>query len=36
VERQTILETVPLEDRLRHLVQFLGEEVRRCREDSSK
>jgi len=33
-ERQTILETVPLEQRLKHLIHFLMEEVRRCRKNS--
>lgn len=32
VERQTILETVNLESRLKHLVHFLMEEVRRARK----
>jgi ATP-dependent Lon protease len=32
-ERQTILETVPLEQRLKHLIHFLMEEIRRCRKD---
>jgi ATP-dependent Lon protease len=32
VERQTILETVHLEDRLKHLVHFLIEEVQRARK----
>ena len=31
-ERQTILETVPLDQRLKHLIHFLMEEVRRCRK----
>lgn len=31
IERQTILETVPVEARLRHLIQFLTEEVQRLR-----
>jgi ATP-dependent Lon protease len=35
VERQTILETVALEDRLKHLVHFLMEEVQRARKNSS-
>jgi ATP-dependent Lon protease len=34
VERQTILETVHLEDRLKHLVHFLIEEVQRARKDA--
>jgi len=34
VERQTILETVNLENRLKHLVHFLMEEVRRARKHS--
>lgn len=34
VERQTILETVELEGRLKHLVHFLLEEIQRCRKDS--
>jgi ATP-dependent Lon protease len=34
VERQTILETVPLENRLKHLVHFLMEEVERARKDA--
>lgn len=33
-DRQTILETVNLEDRLRHLVHFLIEEITRCRKES--
>jgi len=33
VERQTILETVHVEQRLRHLIHFLMEEIRRCRKD---
>ena len=33
-ERQTILETVALETRLKHLVHFLMEEVQRARKDS--
>jgi ATP-dependent Lon protease len=33
-DRQTILETVNLEERLRHLVHFLIEEIRRCRMES--
>ncbi len=33
-ERQTILETVPLEQRLKHLIHFLMEEVRRCRKSN--
>lgn len=35
VERQTILETVSLDQRLKHLVHFLMEEIRRCRKDKS-
>ena len=31
VERQTLLETIPLEARLKHLIHFLMEEVRRLR-----
>ena len=34
VERQTILETVHLEDRLKHLIHFLIEEVQRARKDA--
>ena len=34
VERQTILETVNLEDRLKHLVHFLMEEIRRARKEN--
>lgn len=34
VERQTILETVDVEQRLKHLIHFLMEEIRRCRKDS--
>jgi ATP-dependent Lon protease len=34
VERQTILETAPIEQRLKHLIHFLLEEVRRCRKDA--
>jgi ATP-dependent Lon protease len=34
VERQTILETVNLEDRLKHLVHFLVEEIRRARKEN--
>lgn len=33
VERQTILETVQVDQRLRHLIHFLMEEIRRCRKD---
>jgi ATP-dependent Lon protease len=33
VERQTILETVQVEQRLRHLIHFLMEEIKRCRKD---
>ena len=33
VERQTILETVHLEERLKHLIHFLIEEVQRARKD---
>ena len=33
VERQTILETASIEPRLRHLIHFLMEEIRRCRKD---
>lgn len=36
VERQTILATVNLEARLRHLIHFLMEEIRRAREDGAK
>ena len=35
VERQTILETIPVEARLRHLVQFLHQEIRRLRNDKT-
>ena len=35
VERQTILETVPVEARLRHLIHFLNEEIRRLRNDKT-
>lgn len=34
VERQTILETAGIEQRLKHLVHFLMDEVRRCRKDA--
>jgi ATP-dependent Lon protease len=34
VERQTILETAPIEQRLKHLVHFLLDEIRRCRKDA--
>lgn len=34
VERQTILETVAIEQRLKHLIHFLMEEIRRCRKDA--
>ena len=34
VERQTILETVELEGRLKHLIHFLLEEIQRSRKDS--
>ena len=34
VERQTILETVRLEDRLKHLIHFMMEEVKRARKDA--
>ena len=33
VQRQTILETVEIEQRLKHLVHFLMEEIRRCRKN---
>jgi Lon protease-like protein len=33
IERQTILETVPVEERLKHLIHFLMEEIRRLRGD---
>ncbi len=33
VERQTILETVPVEARLRRLIHFLAEEIRRLRNN---
>jgi len=33
VERQTILETVPVEERLKHLIHFLMEEIRRLRSE---
>ena len=35
LERQTILETVDLDQRLKHLIHFLMEEIRRSRKDSS-
>jgi len=35
VERQTILETVQLENRLKRLIQFLMTEIRRCREEGN-
>jgi Lon protease-like protein len=34
VERQTVLETVVLEDRLKHVIHFLMEEINRCRKDN--
>lgn len=34
VERQTVLETVALEGRLKHVVHFLMEEIKRCREEN--
>ncbi len=34
VERQTVLETVALEDRLKHVIHFLMEEINRCRKDN--
>jgi ATP-dependent Lon protease len=34
LERQTILETVELEGRLKHLIHFLLEEIQRCRNES--
>jgi len=34
VERQTVLETVALEDRLKHVVHFLIEEIQRCRKEN--
>lgn len=34
LERQTILETVNLEERLKHLIHFLTEEIRRARKDN--
>ena len=33
LERQTILETASIEPRLRHLIHFLMEEIRRCRKN---
>ena len=33
IERQTILETVNLEDRLKHLIHFLMDELRRAKKD---
>ena len=33
-ERQTILETVPIEARLKHLIHFLMAEVRRLRKSN--
>jgi ATP-dependent Lon protease len=33
IERQTILETVPVEERLKHLIHFLMEEIRRLRKE---
>jgi hypothetical protein len=35
-ERQTILETVDIEPRLKHLIHFLMAEVRRRRKDREK
>jgi Lon protease-like protein len=35
LERQALLETVPVAQRLRLLIHFLTEEIRRCREDSN-
>jgi len=35
VERQTILETVNLEERLKHLIHFLMDELRRAKKDSA-
>ena len=35
VERQTILETVNLEGRLKHLIHFMMEEVERARKDAN-
>jgi len=34
VERQTILETADINRRLKHLIHFLMEEIRRCRKDA--
>lgn len=34
VERQTILETVAIEQRLKHLIHFLMEEIQRCQKDA--
>ena len=36
IERQTILATVNLEERLKHLIHFLMEEIRRARKDEGK
>lgn len=35
LERQTLLETVSVAQRLRLLIHYLNEEIRRCREDSN-
>ena len=32
-ERQTILETLELDKRLKHLIHFLMHEISRCRQD---
>ncbi|MDB6125186.1 MAG: Peptidase lon domain protein [Pedosphaera sp.] len=36
VERQTILETVPVEARLKHLIHFLMAEIKRQRKDKNR
>ena len=36
LQRQTILETVPLEHRLRHLIHFLMAEIKRNRKDATQ
>jgi ATP-dependent Lon protease len=36
LERQTILETVPLDKRLKHLIHFLMDEISRCEKEGGK
>jgi len=36
LERQTILETVQLDKRLKHLIHFLMHEISRCEKEEGK